>query len=191
VTDISRQKSAARTTAFAARKTAHATFSGADATQNLLHFLTPHLGKAISAYMPMRTEIDCLPAMAELAKSGPIAVPVITGPGQRLQFHRWLPGCALKDGPFGAKIPVKAHPVTPEIVILPLLAFDTKGNRLGYGGGYYDRTLAELRAAGPILAVGFAYAAQQIDAVPTDPTDQPLDAIVTDIQTLLISSLFR
>jgi len=86
----------------------------------------------------------------------------------------------MQAGPFGAKIPLVAEPVTPSVLIVPLLAFDRNGYRLGYGGGYYDRTLEILRANGPVLAVGFAYAAQQIDTVPTEATDQPLDAVVTE-----------
>ena len=70
--------------------------------------------------------------------------------------------------------------MVPQIVILPLLAFDGAGHRLGYGGGFYDRTLQKLRAAGPVHAVGFAYEAQAVEQVPTEATDQPLDAIVTD-----------
>ncbi len=181
MTDIAAQKAAARMSAFAVRKFAHNSYSGRAATQNLLDFLAPYLGEPMSAYMPIRSEIDTLPAMAQLAKSGPLAVPFIRGNGHPLAFHRWYADAAMKSGPFGVSVPVEVEVVTPRVVIVPLLAFDGRGYRLGYGGGYYDRTLANLRAAGRLLAVGFAYSAQEIEVVPTEPTDQSLDAVVTEI----------
>lgn len=87
---------------------------------------------------------------------------------------------ALVPGPFGARIPEVCDFFEPEILIVPLVAFDSAGNRLGYGGGFYDRTLEMLRARRATLAIGFAYAAQQADALPLEPTDQPLDMIVTE-----------
>ncbi len=178
--DISAAKAAARTAAFARRKAAHATQTGAAAARHLLTFLQGQPPGPISGYMPIRTEIDPLPVMRELAETRTIGVPVILGPGQPLAFHRWTPDAAMQDGPFGAKIPQDPVPVTPRILILPLVAFDRRGFRLGYGGGFYDRTLAQLRAAGPVLAVGFAYAAQQSENLPTEPTDQPMDAVITE-----------
>jgi 5-formyltetrahydrofolate cyclo-ligase len=118
--------------------------------------------------------------MIVLAQSVPVGVPVIIGSGKPLEFHRWTPEGEMQEGPFGASIPVSTVRVVPQIVILPLLAFDASGHRLGYGGGFYDRTLQALRAAGSVHAVGFAYDAQVVEQVPTEATDQPLDAIVTD-----------
>ena len=86
----------------------------------------------------------------------------------------------MEEGPFGAMIPAAGGWIVPEILIVPLVAFDRKGGRLGYGGGFYDRTLAELRASGPVLAIGFAFAAQEAEDLPLEPTDQPLDLIVTE-----------
>ena len=86
-------------------------------------------------------------------------------------------------GPFGASVPATAKPMRPEVVIVPLVAFTADGYRLGYGGGFYDRTLEKLRALGPVLAVGFAYGAQEADALPLEPTDQRLDALVTETGT--------
>ncbi|MGR3292210.1 MAG: 5-formyltetrahydrofolate cyclo-ligase [Paracoccaceae bacterium] len=180
MTDISARKSAARKSAFAVRAQAHGVYSGAVATRNLLQFLAQHPQGPISGYMPIRTEIDTLPALAVLSKTHTIAVPVVLGSGQPLEFHRWRPGCPMKAGAFGARIPVAAEPIVPKVVILPLLAFDARGYRLGYGGGFYDRTLEILRSRGLVLAVGFAYDAQEIDNVPTEATDQPLDAVVTE-----------
>jgi 5-formyltetrahydrofolate cyclo-ligase len=180
VSDLREEKQAAREVAYAARKVAHAAYRGTGAVDNLLDLLACHRGKAISAYMPIRTEIDCLGAMARLSLSGPVAVPVIVGKNQPLEFHRWTPLGAMQVGPFGAQVPVAVEIVVPEVVILPLLAFDRRGYRLGYGGGFYDRTLEELRRRGPVLAVGFAYAAQEIGQVPTEATDQVMDIVVTE-----------
>jgi 5-formyltetrahydrofolate cyclo-ligase len=86
----------------------------------------------------------------------------------------------LVEGVFKAMIPEDGAWVEPSVLIVPLLAFDARGYRLGYGGGFYDRTLEGLRARGPVLAVGFAFAAQEVAEVPTDATDQRLDAVVTE-----------
>lgn len=84
------------------------------------------------------------------------------------------------DGPFGAQVPRAGVWVTPDVVIVPLVAFDRKGGRLGYGGGFYDRTLEGLRAQAPVVAIGYAFAAQEAEDLPLEPTDQPLDMIVTE-----------
>jgi 5-formyltetrahydrofolate cyclo-ligase len=115
-----------------------------------------------------------------VAQLGAVGVPVILGPGQALRFREWSPGCAMVDGAFGARIPAEGAWVEPEVVIVPLVGFDARGYRLGYGGGFYDRTLAGLRARHPVLAVGFAFAAQELPEVPIDEFDQRLDVIVTE-----------
>lgn len=179
MTDLSAQKAAARQAAFARRKVAH----GAGLVGRAAHLsevLAGYRGVPLAGYMPIRTEISPIPAMEEAAAHGVVGVPVITGVGQPLRFSRWEPGCALKDGPFGAQIPVADDFFDPEILIVPLVAFDRRGGRLGYGGGFYDRTLEQLRAKRATLAIGFAYAAQEADDLPLEPTDQPLDMIVTE-----------
>jgi 5-formyltetrahydrofolate cyclo-ligase len=128
--------------------------------------------------MPMRTEIDPLAAMA--GHDGAVGVPVIIGAGQALQFREWTPDCAMEMGAFGARIPAQGSWLIPQVLIVPLLAFDARGYRLGYGGGFYDRTLEGLRASGPVVAIGFAFAAQEVPQVPIEPTDQLLDIIVTE-----------
>jgi 5-formyltetrahydrofolate cyclo-ligase len=170
-------KAAARTAAFARRAEAFAAGQG-QAAEILADFLAPHAGKVLSGYMPMRTEIDPLPAMA--AHQGTVGVPVIMAKATPLRFREWSPGCKLVEGAFKAMIPEEGAWVEPEVLIVPLLAWDRRGFRLGYGGGFYDRTLAGLRARGPVLAVGFAFAAQEVEAVPTDEFDQRLDAVVTE-----------
>lgn len=177
VDPLTEQKAAARKAAFAARKSAHAAGQG-QAAEILADWLASHAGRALAGYMPMRTEIDPLPAMA--AHQGPVGVPVILGPGQPLKFREWTPGAAMEAGDFGALIPVEGAWIDPQVVIVPLVAFDARGYRLGYGGGFYDRTLETLRARHPVVAVGFAFDAQELDEVPIEPTDQPLDLIVTE-----------
>ena len=130
--------------------------------------------------MAMRTEIDPTPAMEEAAAHGPVCVPVIIGAGLPLRFSRWEPVIALRDGPFGAQVPEVDDFFEPEILIVPLTAYDLQGGRLGYGGGFYDRTLEKLRAKRATLAIGFAFSAQRADTLPLDATDQPLDMIVTE-----------
>ena len=170
-------KARARAEAFERRAIAYAAGQG-QAAEILADFLAGHKGKVLSGYMPMRTEIDPLPAMA--AHQGPVGVPVIIGKGMPLRFREWSPGARMVEGAFKALIPEDGAWVEPQVLIVPLLAFDSRGYRLGYGGGFYDRTLEGLRARHPVLAVGFAFSAQEVAEVPTEPTDQRLDAIVTE-----------
>jgi 5-formyltetrahydrofolate cyclo-ligase len=154
----------------------------ATANAHLSHWLKLQIGAGLegtvlSGYMPMRTEIDPLPSMA--AHPGPVCVPVIVAKAHPLEFHRWSPEAQMIEGQFKALIPAIRAPLTPQAMIVPLLAFDRSGYRLGYGGGFYDRTLQALRATGPILAIGFAFDDQEVAQVPRDPTDQRLDAVVT------------
>jgi 5-formyltetrahydrofolate cyclo-ligase len=172
-------KAAARAAGFVRRKLAFANAPAAQA-RYLSEVLTGYRGVPMSGYMAMRTEIDPGPAMAEAAAHGPVGVPVIVAKGAALQFALWEPDCDMTNGPFGAQVPSELVWMTPQILIVPLVAFDRQGGRLGYGGGFYDRTLAGLRAIGPIMAIGFAFDGQQDDDLPLEPTDQPLDLIVTE-----------
>ena len=179
MTELEAKKAAARKEAFARRKAAHQTFEGASCAK-LAEVLAGFRGVPLAGYMPIRTEIDPLPAMAEASAHGIVGVPVIQGSGKPLKFSRWEDGAALRDGPFGAKVPEIDDFFEPEILIVPLVAFDAQGGRLGYGGGFYDRTLEQLRATRATLAIGFAYDAQEAEALPLEATDQPLDLIVTE-----------
>ncbi len=174
MTDV---KAEARARGFAARKQAFTAGQG-QAAEILADVLAPHRDRPLAGYMAMRTEIDPTAAMA--AHQGPVGVPVILGRGQPLKFREWTPGCPMIAGEFGALIPADGAWVEPEVLIVPLVAFDARGFRLGYGGGFYDRTLEGLRARRPTLAIGFAFAAQEMAEVPIEPTDQRLDAIVTE-----------
>ena len=172
------EKSDAREAAFARRKTAFRQGHDGPAQEALRMALEPYQGMVLSGFMPIRTEINPLPVMAEW--SAPVGVPVIPGKDQPLEFHRWIEGCQMVSGPFGARVPAVAEIVVPEVLIVPLLAFDKAGNRLGYGGGFYDRTLELLRSQRNTIAIGYAFSVQEMEDLPLEPTDQPLDAIVTE-----------
>ncbi len=183
MSDVSDIKLAARKAAFARRKAAHQS-AGPGTSARLSEVLAGYRGVPLSGYMPIRSEIDPLPAMAEAAAHGPVGVPVIQGKGQPLLFSAWEPDAPMKEGPFGALIPEVDMFFEPEILIVPLVAFDATGGRLGYGGGFYDRTLERLRAKRGTLAIGFAYSAQEAEGLPLEPTDQTLDMIVTEDRVL-------
>lgn len=180
MSDLAGVKAAVRKAAFARRKAAFAEVDMAPAQVVLGHVLAAFAGRVVSGYLPIRTEIDPRPALAEATDRSPVCMPVIDGRARPLRFRAWHPGAELAEGPFGTGAPAEGRFLVPDVLVVPLLAFDRSGARLGYGGGYYDRTLEGLRHAGRPVAVGFAYAAQEVDAVPVEPTDQRLDAVVTE-----------
>jgi 5-formyltetrahydrofolate cyclo-ligase len=182
--DMAAQKTAARKAAFARRKEARSADADAQAAAHLLNVLLPLKGRPMAGYMPIQTEIDPLPAMYALQAYGPVGVPVIQGEGQPLRFKSWSPEAEMEEGPFKAKVPVRGAWITPQVVIVPLVAFTAEAHRLGYGGGFYDRTLALLRRAGAVTAIGYAYSAQMAQTLPQEPTDEPLDMIVTELGVL-------
>jgi 5-formyltetrahydrofolate cyclo-ligase len=156
--------------------------AGRLARDALLAAIAVPAGAPVSGFWPLDGEFDPRPLIEHFHDAGHVvALPVVIGRGQPLLFRRWQPGMALVPGSFRVLTPPPEAPeVTPAVVLAPLLAFDAAGYRLGYGGGFYDRTLARLRAAGHVLAIGVGYAAQEVAAVPREPTDQPLDWIVTE-----------
>ena len=145
-------------------------------------------GAAVSGYWPLADEFDPRPLLERLHAAGhPIGLPVVVARGAPLLFRRWDPGTRLIAGTFGVQVPPPEAPeVVPAVVLAPLLAFDRLGYRLGYGGGFYDRTLAKLRAAGAVLVVGLGFACQEVAAVPRGPSDRRLDWIVTERAALRI-----
>lgn len=181
--DLSQQKAAARKAAFVRRKDAFANAAPGQSA-HLSAVLAGYRGVPLAGYIPIRTEISPLAAMAEASAHGSVGVPVIQGEAMPLEFSRWEPDGALRDGPFGAKVPIEDSFFEPEIVIVPLVAFDIRGGRLGYGGGFYDRTLERLRAHRATLAVGLAFDAQEADDLPLEDTDQPLDMMITDTRII-------
>jgi 5-formyltetrahydrofolate cyclo-ligase len=147
-------------------------------------------GTTVSGFMPMRSEINPLPLMMKLAVAGAqLALPV-TGPrGQPLVMRAWTWGEPLASGVWGIREPrPEARPLDPDVLLVPLLAFDRDGARLGYGGGYYDLTLAQLRSHKLVIAVGFAYAIQEVDHVPTTARDAMLDLVLTEREVIDLRS---
>ncbi len=180
-------KAVMRKAAFARRKPLFEQANGAQSGY-LSEVLAGYRGVALSGFMPIRTEIDPTPAMAEAAAHGPVGVPVIQGAEKPLMFARWTPGTVMEAGAFGAMVPKDPDYFEPEILIVPLLAFNRQGGRLGYGGGFYDRTLEMLRGKRATLAIGFAFAGQEEEHLPLEPTDQPLDLIVTETGVIEVAS---
>lgn len=177
-------KADARARALAARDAVHDPARAQAARARLRAVLHEHRGRPLAGYLPMRSEVDARPVMAEMAGQGPVGVPVTPKLGLPLTFRLWTPDTPLVEGKYGTQWPADGPEVEPHVLIVPLVAFDRAGNRLGYGGGFYDRTLAALRALRPTLAIGYAFAAQELPDLPLEPTDQPLDAIVTEVETL-------
>ena len=166
------------------RAEAHAADLEAGAGLRLPPALFPPPGAVVAGYHPFRTEIDPRPLMAALEAAGCVLALPCTPPrgsGAALVFRRLDPGHVLAPSPFGVHEPPEhAARVEPELVLVPLLAFDRTGARLGYGAGHYDRTLPALATRPGFRAVGLAYAAQEVQRLPAEPHDHPLDAILTE-----------
>nr|WP_172331723.1 5-formyltetrahydrofolate cyclo-ligase [Mangrovicoccus sp. HB161399] len=173
-------KIAIRAEAKARRAAVHGAVDPAPALEALRALLAQFGGQVVAGYSPIGTEIDPFPALAGLAETHRLCLPVTHGRGHPLTFHLWSPGVALQSAGFGTSAPVEAPEVVPDVLVVPMLAFDRTGGRMGYGAGHYDRTLDLLRSRGPVKAYGFAYAAQEFEALPQEPTDQPLDGVVTE-----------
>jgi 5-formyltetrahydrofolate cyclo-ligase len=178
--DVEALKAAMRAEA-RARRLAISAEEAAEAARALARHDLGCLGKpgVLGAYHPVRSEIDCLPLVHHLRGSGwSVALPVIVE-GAPLDFHLWDAGIPLAAGPFGIPQPSGTPAVTPNVLLVPFLAFDAQGHRLGYGGGFYDRTLAALRQNGTLIAIGLAYDSQEVPEVPAGPHDQRLDWVLT------------
>lgn len=180
---MTRTKAQLRKDALARRQTAFETGDPVPAVEHLTQVLATHRGKTLSGYIPMRSEIDPIPAMTTY--QGTVCVPVVDAQNAPLKFCHWTPETPMQDGPFATRIPQSQKWMTPDVLIVPLVAFDTRGHRLGYGGGFYDRTLQALRANSECLAIGYAWATQMIDQMPYEDTDQPLDMIVTEAGVII------
>jgi 5-formyltetrahydrofolate cyclo-ligase len=156
--------------------------AGIHAAANFMNAIERPDGAIVSLYFPMRDEIDTEPLVAALIEDGArIALPVVVRKKSPLGFRAYVPGDHLINGAYGELVPAEpAEVVRPDILVVPLLAFTRAGGRLGYGGGYYDRTLESLRESGAPMAVGYAFGAQEVDALPLTPLDQPLDWVVTE-----------
>jgi 5-formyltetrahydrofolate cyclo-ligase len=139
-------------------------------------------GFIVSGFSPLKTEINPLPLMRRLADAGThLALPVVAGRDKPLIMRSYVFGQALNEGIWGIREPKDDAPeVDPDILIVPLAAFDRRGNRIGYGAGYYDMTINRLRSCKLIVAVGIAYAAQEVPEVPVTPRDARLDLVLTE-----------
>lgn len=143
----------------------------------------------VSAYWPIAEEIDPRPLLEVLIGNGvDTCLPVMRGKGTALEFRQWRPGAPLKRAPFGVMEPKNTPLCKPELLIVPLLAFGRDGSRLGYGGGFYDRTIAGLRKGRPVRCVGVAFSAQERDDIPMDAHDQFLDMVVTEKEVIEIGN---
>jgi 5-formyltetrahydrofolate cyclo-ligase len=143
-------------------------------------------GTIVSGFMPLKSEINPLPLLQELAEAGArLALPAVAGRGRPLIMRAWKFGAPLDRGQWGIREPKPDAPeVEPDILLVPLLAFDREGFRLGYGAGYYDMTIHRLRALRPVTAVGIAFAAQEVPKIPTTPRDERLDLVLTEREVI-------
>jgi 5-formyltetrahydrofolate cyclo-ligase len=142
-------------------------------------------GTVVSGYSPIRNEIDPVPLMQKLAAQGArLALPTITGRGRSLVFRAWSPSDRLTLGPLGIPEPSPAAAeIVPDIMLVPLAAFDRTGHRIGYGAGHYDYTFAHLRKIKAVTGIGLAFAAQEIEAIPALAHDVKLDFVLTESGT--------
>jgi 5-formyltetrahydrofolate cyclo-ligase len=142
--------------------------------------ITP--GTVVSGFMPLKSEINPLPLLQKLGEAGArLALPAIAGRGKPLIMRAWTWGEALDRGQWDIREPKSdAAEVEPDILLVPLLAFDRAGHRIGYGAGYYDMTIGRLRARKPVTAVGIAFAIQEVPTVPSTPRDERLDLVLTE-----------
>jgi 5-formyltetrahydrofolate cyclo-ligase len=144
--------------------------------------LLPVTPGIVAGYWPVGSELDCRPLLHGLDAAGwGCVLPVVVGATLALRFRSWRPGQPLETGGWRIPEPAASAPdIIPTVVLVPMVAFDRAGHRLGQGGGHYDRTLAALRSRGSVLAVGLAFAVQEEPALPAEPHDQPLDWLVTE-----------
>lgn len=157
------------------------------AAKDVAAALMGYLGKigktqTIAGYVPMQGELDILPAMHAVSAAGhPTCLPVVEGTQRMLLFRAWKPGEPLKAGAFGTQAPdALAQPCTPDLLLVPLVGVDARGVRLGYGGGYYDATLAGLRGVGrEVVALGVAYDCQRVPELPHEAHDVVLDGVIS------------
>ena len=156
--------------------------------RNVRQVLGQPLPRVVSGYLAIDDEIDIGPLMSGLDADGAVNVlPVVVAKDAALVFRHWRPGVPLEVGPWNTQHPgPDSAEAVPDVLLVPMLAFDGDGYRIGWGGGFYDRTIATLRSQRPTLAIGVAYSGQRVDAVPRGDHDQPLDWVVTEEGSLEI-----
>jgi len=186
--DISEQKKTIRRDAVA-RRDALPAAERAAAAETIARRMFPLAiapGVIVSGFSPLKSEINPVPLLRRLSDGGAgLALPVVAGKGKPLIMRAWAFGEPLDSGVWGIREPKPEAPeVAPDILLVPLLAFDRSGNRVGYGAGYYDMTIAKLRALKSVTAVGIAFAAQEIASVPVTPRDARLDLVLTEREVI-------
>ncbi len=186
--DIADVKRQARTAASKRRVQAHEQLKDVAGTAIAERGLPPGLPAGtgtVSGFIPYKSEITTIPLLDRLRGEGWVtSLPIVVAQGEPLIFRAWAPGEPLVPGMWDIPIPAHSAPeVLPDVLLVPMLAFDAKGYRLGYGGGFYDRTLEKLRALKKVVAIGVAYHAQMVEEVPTGPYDAPLDYVMTERET--------
>ncbi|MEM7427436.1 MAG: 5-formyltetrahydrofolate cyclo-ligase [Pseudomonadota bacterium] len=190
---LAAQKAGARKAAGRTRAAAHAELAEKAARALAvtgLNFLSPSTEGVVSGFYPYRTEIDLRPMLTTIGRQGwTTCLPIVLGAGIPLDFKAWRPGDDTVPGAWGIPIPPPAaQDVEPDVMLVPLLAFDRAGYRLGYGGGFYDRTIEKLRGQKPLITIGIAFAAQEVAQVIRGPYDQPLDWILTETGPIEIAA---
>jgi 5-formyltetrahydrofolate cyclo-ligase len=184
------EKASLRKRAALRRDELHSTTSGAAAELARLFFGTwsPAPGTVVSAFWPIRSELDLRPLSHGLHERDCVVVlPIVVARRTALRFRAWTPGLALEKDDFGVLAPPRHAPeLEPDWLLVPLLAFDADGYRLGYGGGFYDISLTALRSRKTVFAIGVAYDGQQVGRVPRNPGDARLDAILTEKRALMM-----
>jgi 5-formyltetrahydrofolate cyclo-ligase len=183
--DIAEVKRAARSAASKRRAEAHDRLKDTAGVMMAERGLPPGIGiagRTVSGFIPYKSEITTIPMLDRLHRSGwQTCLPIVIGMEEPLVFRAWVPGEPLVPGAWDIPVPLETAPeVVPDVLLVPMLAFDRKGFRLGYGGGFYDRTLEKLRALKTVVAIGVAYHAQMVDEVPVGLHDAPLDYVMTE-----------
>lgn len=192
--DFQQQKSEMR---ISARENRAIRFAAGNIGQDLVRTflqcdgLVEKLASNVSGFMPMKDEVDVMPLLSLASERGAtIGMPVTPERGQPLTFRRWSQGDEMDSGPFGIREPKRSAPIVkPDLLLVPLLAFDRNGYRLGYGGGYFDRTILALRREKAVLAVGVAFAVQEVARVPRDDSDARLDWILTENEAIKLETV--
>ena len=156
-----------------------------DASANLIRLFHAHISLSknaiIAAYSPIHSELDILPLLHHLHKTGhSCCLPVASETAHEFLFKKWVPESIMIQGAFHIPVPEQGELINPDVLLVPLLAFDTDGYRLGYGKGHYDTTLIKLKNTGKIVTIGIGYEVQKVDCVPREPHDQQLDWIITE-----------
>lgn len=184
LSEIAETKRALRNEALARRDALSANYrqSAAETIANFPFPAKVPKGAIVSGFFPMKTELNLIPLMRALeAKGAQIALPRIVGRGNPLSMRAWKFGDPLVPGQWGIREPAPdAKEVAPDILLVPFAAFDRRGYRIGYGAGYYDMTIAGLKAKKKVITVGFGFSAQEIGECPVEPHDQKLDYVMTE-----------